>query len=131
MTERRPLRILVTGSRIVSADAFELIYYTLRAYRLHFGNRPFVIVHGGARGTDSVAAQWASETQGVEPEPHPADWNLHGKAAGPIRNQEMVDLGADICLAFPSGGSIGTWDCLKRAALAGIPGRVHPLVGVA
>lgn len=40
--------------------------------------------------------------------------------AGLVRNQLMVDLGADICLAFPLPGSRGTWDCMGRAEAAGI-----------
>jgi hypothetical protein len=38
----------------------------------------------------------------------------------------MVALGADICLAFPGPGSIGTWHCIKAAANAGIPVRIYP-----
>ena len=33
----------------------------------------------------------------------------------------MVDLGADVCLAFPLGESRGTRDCMRRASEAGIP----------
>ena len=58
-------------------------------------------------------------------ETHPADWSTHGRAAGPIRNQQMVDRGADICLAFPTSSSIGTWDCVRRAKAAGIPVEIH------
>jgi hypothetical protein len=32
----------------------------------------------------------------------------------------MVDLGADLCLAFPMPRSRGTWDCVRRAKKAGI-----------
>ena len=56
---------------------------------------------------------------------HPADWDKHGKAAGMIRNREMVALGADICLAFPIGRSPGTRACIREAQRAGIPVRVR------
>lgn len=54
-------------------------------------------------------------------EPHPADWSTHGKAAGPIRNQQMADARADLCLAFPGGKGIS--DMVRRAERAGIPVR--------
>lgn len=54
-------------------------------------------------------------------ERHPAEWDKHGKAAGPIRNQKMVDLGATVCLAFPLPGSRGTAHCMSAARKASIP----------
>ena len=57
-------------------------------------------------------------------EVHEADWDQHGKAAGPIRNQAMVDSGADVCLAFFNGtprNRSGTADCRRRAIAAGVP----------
>lgn len=43
--------------------------------------------------------------------------------AGPIRNQAMVDAGAEMCLAFHRAisASKGTKDCARRAIAAGIP----------
>src|SRR5690606_30354012 len=55
---------------------------------------------------------------------YPADWRRHGRAAGPIRNQEMADAGADLCIAFPGGR--GTADMVRRARAAGIPVRSVP-----
>lgn len=78
-----------------------------------------VLVHGAATGADTMAGKIAKEL-GWQVEEYPADWNKHGKAAGPIRNQQMVDLGADICLAFPLGESRGTRHCMKAAERAGI-----------
>lgn len=76
------------------------------------------IVHGGAPGADSLAALVATE-QGYEVQAWPADWSLHGRAAGPIRNKAMIDAGADFVIAFPGGR--GTGDCVSRAEKAGIP----------
>jgi hypothetical protein len=50
-----------------------------------------------------------------------ADWATHGKAAGPLRNQAMVDAGQDLCIAFPLPDSRGTWDAVRKAIDAGIP----------
>jgi coenzyme F420-reducing hydrogenase gamma subunit len=48
-------------------------------------------------------------------------------AAGNYRNQEMVDAGADICLAFyqPGAACIGTSDCVRRCTRAGITVRPY------
>jgi len=110
------MRILVTGSREWSNQA--AIDYALA---LAFAGEDTVIVHGDCpTGADRLAKEWA-ERFGIQQEAHPADWETHGKAAGPKRNQEMVDLGADVCLAFPLGESRGTRDCMRRASEAGIP----------
>jgi hypothetical protein len=77
-----------------------------------------VIVHGGASGADTLAKLWAQE-RGILREEYPARWHEHGRAAGPVRNQQMADCGADGCIAFPGGR--GTTDMVRRAQEAGIP----------
>lgn len=111
-------RLLVTGSRDWTDRA--LIADALRAaYHYFDGARDTILVHGAARGADKLAKGiW--NNQGLPDEPHPADWKQYGKAAGMIRNREMVLLGADLCLAFPLFNSIGTLGCMKVAELAGI-----------
>lgn len=84
------------------------------------------LVHGddgdeaGTLGLDRMAGRVAAD-MGWEVEPVPADWDRFGKAAGPKRNQAMVDRGADVLLAFPLPGSVGTWDCIRRADESQIP----------
>lgn len=112
-------RVLVTGSR--NWFNHEIISDALHAQRLLDPDYAITVVHGGAAGADALAAWWARSV-GVHAEVHMADWSL-GKVAGHIRNQKMVDLGADVCLAFPMQGSRGTWDCVRRAEKAGIPVR--------
>lgn len=87
------------------------------------------IVHGGARGVDELAGKLAAGA-GYDVEVHEANWVKLGKGAGPIRNQEMVDLGANLVLAFPAVGSKGkggTWDLIHRAADANMTVHIHPL----
>ena len=86
-----------------------------------------VIIQGGCpTGADLLARKVADEF-GIRVETFPADWQQHGRAAGPIRNQLMADAGADLCLAFPSRGrSAGTWDMIRRALGAGIETRIYP-----
>ena len=81
---------------------------------------PSIIVHGNAAGADRIAAQEAQKL-GLLVEAHPANWELHGKAAGPIRNKEMADAGAELCIAFWDGESRGTLDMMCRAHAAKIP----------
>jgi hypothetical protein len=80
--------------------------------------------YGPFVGGDWHAHQHAL-ARGWEIEGYPAQWRLYKNAAGPIRNQEMVDYGADILVAapHPSKPSPGTRDCIRRAKAAGIPVR--------
>lgn len=116
------MRILVTGSRDWPSSRRSEIE---RALVEHY--KPgAVIVHGDCPTGADFFADHAALSWGWEVERHPADWTKHRKAAGPLRNQEMVNLGADVCLAFPLGASRGTRDCMARAEAAGIPVIVCP-----
>jgi hypothetical protein len=79
------------------------------------------LIHGGARGADSLAAEWAM-ANGIpvlEYPVTPEDWRTIGKAAGPMRNQRMLDEGKpDLVVAFPGGS--GTADMVRRAQRAGV-----------
>jgi YspA, cpYpsA-related SLOG family len=77
------------------------------------------------RGVDRIAYQEAQKL-GLLVEPHPANWDLHGKAAGFIRNEDMAALGADLCIAFWDGRSTGTYDMMTRAKSRGITVEVVP-----
>lgn len=85
-----------------------------------------VIIHGGARGADDLAGTLAA-AYGLECLIFPADWAKYGRAAGVIRNQQMLDEGKpDIVLAFHDDltRSRGTADMVRRARKAGIDVRV-------
>lgn len=113
-------RILITGSRHWSDTAI-----IEKAILAAVEDRPastVVVVHGAAPGADTLAAEVA-EKYGFRVEAHPAEWEKFGRAAGPTRNRVMVRRGADMCLAFPTQGSRGTYDTVRRATAAGIPVR--------
>ena len=111
-------RILVTGSRTWTDT--ERIMHALMPYRWSGAT----LVHGGAQGADLIAAEtWAS--WGLPVEVHPADWATYGQAAGYIRNAKMVELGANICLAFWKDQSRGTGHTINLASAAGIPIRIY------
>lgn len=111
------MRVLVCGGREFS-DALMLGEH-LDAF--HRSNPITVIIHGDARGADTLAAQWA-RAHGIEVVAFPANWNLHGKSAGPIRNRQMLDEGKpDMVVAFPGGA--GTANMVDQSRKAGV--RTH------
>lgn len=57
-------------------------------------------------------------------EEHLADWDAQGKKAGVLRNMAMVDMGADVVLAFIRNNSPGASHCLKYAQEAGLDTQV-------
>ena len=80
---------------------------------------PKLIIHGAARGADSLAGRAAKEL-GIPVRAFPADWNYYGKSAGYIRNRQMLDEGKpDIVVAVPGGK--GTAMMMKLARSRGIP----------
>jgi predicted polyphosphate/ATP-dependent NAD kinase len=109
-------RIIVCGGRKYRDSG--RVYTALEEYV----DQDPVIVHGDCPGADRLADREARDL-GLTVEPHPADWS-QGPKAGPIRNQKMIDAGADLVIAF--AGGTGTADCVRRARKAGIPVREEP-----
>lgn len=100
-------RIAVTGGRnfmnfLIIRKAFKEIHL----------NENDIIIHGGCTGCDQLCAEVAKEFK-ANIEEHPANWNKYGRAAGPIRNEEMLKNNIDMLLAFRGG--IGTDNCIKKA----------------
>lgn len=142
------LRVLVCGSRTFKDAAIveailDGLYQHHTMGHLTVEMSSFVVIEGGQVsregderwGVDYFAAQWAehapTHSHNESPDdPHfehlqfPADWSRHGKAAGPIRNQQMLDEGKpDIVVAItdkPLEESRGTADMVRRAQAAGI-----------
>ena len=107
-------RFIICGGRDY-ADR-EFVYFKLNILLRYDWN--FVLVHGACRGADMLAAEWGEITQ-VVVEPHPANWDELGRAAGMIRNKEMLDTGVDGIVAFPGG--VGTAGMVNMARRAGVP----------
>ena len=77
-----------------------------------------LLIEGGARGADFMARKFA-EWSKIPTKTFPADWDAHGKAAGHIRNKQMLDEGKpDLVVAFPGGR--GTADMVRQARAAGV-----------
>lgn len=115
------MRVLVCGGRDYSDE--ETLFSTLD--KLHEKNPISCIISGMASGADSLAIYWAEERR-VGYEAYPAQWKKHGKSAGPIRNQHMIDEGKpDYCVAFPGGR--GTADMVSRCKAQKIYTIIVPL----
>lgn len=81
------------------------------------------VVSGCAPGADNYGEIWA-EGHNIRVKRFPADWNKHGRAAGPIRNSEMADY-AEQCVAVWDGKSRGTGDMVRKAQAKGLKLFVH------
>lgn len=81
-----------------------------------------LIIHGAARGADSIADKVARELGFKKPIKYPADWTKYGKGAGPIRNREMLKEDPDLVLAFHNSieNSKGTKDMIEISKERGI-----------
>jgi hypothetical protein len=102
-------RVAISGGRDyvpsqADIEAFWKIWDRVGGVELH---------HGGANGTDKymggVMRRHQPEAKIVV---HLPDWDRQGKAAGPIRNRQMLAQ-ADVLIAFPGGK--GTDDCIRAA----------------
>ena len=113
-------RLLVTGSRDWSD--VQVITRELEIVQAHEGEQ-VVLVSGNCRGADLIAEEVAVKF-GWMIERHPADWKTHGKRAGFVRNAEMVEKGADYCLAFVKDNSAGASNTVVKARIAKIPTKV-------
>lgn len=115
-------RVIVCGGRDLdvrkSHDALSRAFHG-RAW-------PRWIFNGGAGGADEAAREWALSHE-IGSRVFPADWATHGRAAGPIRNQQMLDEGQpDLVVALWDGSSRGTEDMIRRAVKAGVPVEIIP-----
>lgn len=118
------MRVLVCGDRNWTNE--DLIFAVLdQIDNSGEGNQISVLIEGEAKGADLIGRRWA-ELHHVPFSPYPADWELHGRAAGPIRNQQMLTAKPDLVLAFHNdiANSKGTADMVRRADKAGIETRV-------
>jgi len=80
-----------------------------------------VVVHGASRGADTLAGK-AATARGLTVEEFPADWEKLGRAAGPVRNDKMLDTQPDLVIAFHAhlDRSKGTKHCVEEARRRGI-----------
>lgn len=106
------MKMIIAGGRNyqLAAEGFRLLDHLLRALPVT------EVVTGRATGIDASGERWA-RARGLPVKHFPADWKYHGKAAGPIRNQEMANY-ADALAVFHGGR--GTRDMRRKAEAAGL-----------
>ncbi|WP_372494947.1 SLOG family protein [Micromonospora salmantinae] len=127
---RLGLRIIVTGSRDWATP--EKVWTNLDAICVAAPvDTTYTIVHGDCpTGADRFAREWCEHYADFPPElfgviiteeRHPAEWERYGKRAGFLRNAAMIELGADVVLAFIRNDSKGASMTAKLAERTGIP----------
>ena len=104
------MRIAIVGSRE---------YPNLAEVRDYVMSLPddTVVITGGARGVDQMAEDTA-RARGLKVVVHRAEWDKHGKAAGPIRNRLVVE-DCDRLVAFWDEVTPGTKNAISQASKAG------------
>lgn len=125
-----PINILVTGSRVWPYVG--ILRGAIDEIRLRHPKSPIVIMHGACpTGADLQADDYARFLH-IPVDQHRADWHTYGRAAGPIRNREMVTLlgmrSMPVCLAFVLDGSRGATGTLEMVRRAGLPWRLYSAV---
>lgn len=111
------MKVLVCGSR--SFDDRELLESTLDGV-----GEITEIIEGGAYGADRLGRSFG-ESRSIIVKTYNAEWGVHGKVAGVLRNQTMLDKEKpDLVIAFWDGKSKGTFDMKERAARQGFSVKV-------
>lgn len=111
------MKVLACGSRNWHDD--RAIYDRLAVIANNAQEEP-VLIHGGAKGADSVAGEYALGL-GFLVRVFPAEWDRYGKTAGRVRNIKMLEEKPDLVLAFQIDGSPGTQHTIDEARKRGIP----------
>jgi len=113
-------RVLACGGRDYAdrSRVFHILDNALRAATL--AERTFVLIHGGARGADSLSGLWAEARQVSDVRVYKADWETHKRSAGHIRNQKMLtESRPHVIIAFEGGK--GTAHMVSIGKKAGVP----------
>ena len=111
------MRVLVCGDRAYPDPA-----YLWRRLDEYLPEPPEAVIDGTAPGADTFAHEWA-EAHGIPSLRFPAEWKRYGRAAGPVRNRQMIVEGQpDLVIAFHRdiAHSKGTADMVRQARRAGI-----------
>lgn len=106
------MKLIIAGSR--SFNNYELLKDYLTRVKLNISI--IEIISGCARGADRLGERYAKE-HNIKLIRFPAQWNIHGKSAGYLRNKEMLKY-ADHVIVFWDGNSPGTKHMINEAEKA-------------
>lgn len=102
------MKVIIAGSRHMPFSMYPLIAEAVKRSRYEVTE----VVCGMAKGADQLGGKWAYQNK-IPVKCFPANWDLHGKAAGPIRNLEMGEY-ADAAIIFIWDGSRGSEDMRRK-----------------
>ena len=101
----KQLKLIIAGTR--QFDNYKITKTTVERVIKSWNNVEIVeVVCGECRGPDLLGKRWALN-KGIKIKSFPADWEKYGRAAGPIRNKQMVEY-ANAAIVFWDGRSRGT-----------------------
>ena len=112
-------KIAISGSRNYPSARSWLVQQCIATEYRRFNEDVLFLVGDCPTGADYHAKSFL-ETAGWPYREFFADWKKYGRKAGPIRNHEMIDFGAELLIAFPMDGSKGTKDCAEYAHSKGV-----------
>ena len=92
------MKVIIAGSRTI--NDYDILEKAIKRSLFNITE----IVSGGARGIDTLAIEYAKNNN-IKYVIFPANWVLHGKKAGYLRNIEM---------SVYSDGLIAIWDCISK-----------------
>ena len=114
------MKVIIAGSRNLDVSMYTLKELDELARHLYTDEGWDIteVVSGKAKGADTLGELWARLNK-IPIKEFPADWDKHGKAAGPLRNREMA-IYADALILFWDGKSKGSANMLKQAEKYGL-----------
>lgn len=117
------MKLIIAGSRDINLGGIGELYEIIRGMDLRGVRTPTEVVSGHSGNVDMLGEAWA-KNQGTPVKLFPADWNKHGKSAGPLRNRQMAEYG-DALVAVWDGTSKGTKNMIDEMTKLGKPVHVH------
>ena len=110
-------RIIICGGR----DFSDQVLFEQSLSKILCQYKDIELISGHAKGADTFAEQYAIQHK-VPISVFKPDWKKYGRAAGPIRNKEMLDyalVNNPVVIAFWDGNSKGTANMINQAKKAG------------